>query len=207
MKKITFIFFLLIGVQVYSQKIFIETGKTASSFEYIDSNGVSLKNLQPTTNNYLGIGFKKQIFTQNLDLQCSLTYNSYGAKASDTAINKYFEWNTDYLGINIGLDYNLFKINKFIFYLKALTSMEFIVQGNQKINNSIYNIVGVEEFDNPAIFFKGGTGISYPINEKSAIYFQYVYGKSLALKDNSNSSSAELKINSNMIGIGILVTH
>lgn len=207
MKKITFLFFLLIGVQIYSQKFFIETGKTASSFEFTDSNGASLENLQSTTNNYIGVGFKKQIFTKSLDLQCSLTYNSYGAKGSDSALNNYFEWNTDYLGINIGLDYNLFKLNEFTFYLKAVTSMEFIVQGSQKINNDIYNIVGIEEFDNPAIFFKAGAGFSYPINEKSAIYFQYVYGKSLALKDNSNSSNAELKINSNMLGIGILVTH
>ncbi|SNR82244.1 outer membrane beta-barrel protein [Lutibacter flavus] len=205
MKKITLLFFLFLGITTFGQQIYIETGKTASSFEFKDSQGTSLENMQATTNNHLAVGFKSQVFTKNLNLSLGLTYNSYGSIASNQGLDNYYEWNTDYLGVNLGFDYNLFNVNKFTFYLKAATSVEFIVQGNQIINNQIFNIVGVQEFNSAAIFLKGGAGISYPVSEKSTLYLSYIYGKSLALKDNLNSNESELKIKSNMVGLGISV--
>lgn len=205
MKKITLLFFLFLGITTFGQQIYIETGKTASSFEFKDSQGASLENMQPITNNYLAVGFKTQVFTKNLNLSLGLTYNSYGSISSDQGLDNYYEWNTDYLGANVGFDYNLFNVKKFTFHLKAATSIEFIVQGNQIINNQIFNIVGVQEFNGAAIFLKGGAGFSYPISEKSTIYLNYLYGKSLALKDDLNSSDSELKIKSNMIGLGFSI--
>lgn len=204
MKKTTLLILLFIGTSSFAQQLFLETGKTASSFDFKNSQGSNLENLQAVSNSYVSVGFNTPISSNNLDLFISLVYNSYGAIGSDDALNNYYEWNTDYLGLNIGLNYNVFKINKFDFYLKAGASVEFIVQGTQTINNQVFNIVNVEEFDNPAIFLRGGAGISYPIAQNCSLYFQYVYGKSLALKDSNNSGSSELKIKSNMVGLGLI---
>ena len=78
-----------------------------------------------------------------------------------------------------------------------------MMQGTQRINGKVINIVGVEEFDNVAIFLKAGVAITLPISDKSSIYFKYMYGKSLGLKNDTNSGNSELKIGTNTAGLGL----
>lgn len=202
---IAIIFFLSVSSNVWSQHIFFEAGKTSSSFDFKNSLGVSLENLEATTQNYLGIGYKRPLFSENLLISLGIAHNSYGAIGSDPALNNFFEWDVDYLGLNLGLEFTLFKVEDFTFYIKANSALEFLIQGTQTINNQVFNLVGLEEFDNTAIFFRAGAGVTYPISQKASIYLQYLYGKSLALNDDSSSSQEELKINTNTIGIGIFI--
>jgi len=206
MKHITTtLFFLLLSLTISSQQLFVEAGKIASSFDFKNSQGTVLENLQATTQNYIGVGYKHTLFKEDLNISLGVTHNSYGAIGSDMALNNFFEWDVDYLGFNLGLDYALFNVEDLTFYIKGNTSVEFLIQGTQTINNQVFNLVGLEEFDNTAIFFRGGAGITYPVSQKAQMYLQYLYGKSLALNDDSGNSQEELKINTNTIGIGMLI--
>ena len=84
---------------------------------------------------------------------------------------------------------------------------EFMLQGTQTINNQVINLTDTEEFDDNAIFFRGGAGLSYPLTETSSVYLQYLYGQSLGMNDDNNGSTSqeELKINTHMVGIGIRI--
>ena len=206
MKKITILLVLLITTASFSQGLYAELGKVDSSFEFTNSDGEMLENLQHTTQNYVEAGYQRRIFTDGLNIGLGLSYNSYGATGSDESQNNYFEWDVDYLGIVLSLDYAVFNIDKLAFHLKATSSVEFLVQGTQKINNQVINLINVEEFDNKAIFFRGGAGLSYPLSDTVGLYAQYLYGQSLPMKDNRNASSnEELTIITHMIGIGIRI--
>lgn len=207
MKRFTYVFILLLSVSATAQSLYIETGKTDSSFEFTNSNGVELNNLQHVTKSYVEAGYRRNILTEGLNIGLGLSYNSYGAVGSDDALNNYFEYNVDYLGINFGFDYTIFHFENIGFYVKAGGSYEHLVQGTQIVNNSVRNLTNDgEEFDAGAIFYRGGAGFSFPLSEKTKIYAQYMYGQSLGLNDSSNSgSSEELKYITHMVGIGLQV--
>jgi len=205
MKKIILVFTLILGIASYGQELYIDVGRNASSFEFQNSQGVMLENLQATTKSFVGLGYKHRLFTEDLSITIGATYNSYGAIGSDITLNNSFEWDADYLGFQLGLEYNLFQIQNLSFYLRASTAAEFIIQGNQRVNNQVQNLVGLEEFDNTAIFFRFGGGLAYPVSESTKIRVHYQYGKSLALKDDSAGSNEELKIRSHQIGIGFVI--
>jgi hypothetical protein len=90
MKKITLLLFMCCVSTVFSQQIFVEGGKISSSFEFKNSQGVELENLQSTTSTYMGIGYNHRLFFDNLRLAVAVNYNSYGAIGSDATVNNYF---------------------------------------------------------------------------------------------------------------------
>ena len=73
------------------------------------------------------------------------------------------------------------------------------------INNQVYSLENVEEFDPFSFFFKGGAGITYPMSDKARVYIQYLYSTSNVMKDDSPSSLEQLKIRNHSIGAGVLV--
>ena len=78
MKRFIILFFLISTYHVSGQKIkilqdaiFVEYGKSISSFDYTNSSGVDLKNLQPMTKNYLRLGYNHDWYFSNKSvLQC-----------------------------------------------------------------------------------------------------------------------------------------
>lgn len=206
MKTRILLFFLTISLTSFSQEIFLEAGLTSSNFEFTNSQGNELENLNSVTKSYLSAGFSHSIFTEGLNASLGVSHNSYGSVGSDNVLGNFFEYDVDYLGINLGFDYDLFTWHNFTPFLKVNASYEFLLQGTQRLNNQVFDLKGVEEFDDAGFFFRGGLGLSYPISEKSSIYLLYTYGQSLDLEDKSPNSNEKLKIVMNNIGIGFTLT-
>jgi Outer membrane protein beta-barrel domain len=205
MKKITILLFLAISTSTLSQQIFLEAGKMSSNFEFENSSGNLLENLNPVTKNYISAGYAHRFFTDGLHINLGVSHNSYGSIGSDNALGNYFEYNVDYLGINLGFDYNIYTLYDFTFFLKTTASYEFLVQGTQTLNNQVFDLDGVEEFDDAGFFFRGGLGVSYPMTGHANVYLQYMYGQSLDLEDTTPNSNEKLQISMHMIGVGISV--
>ena len=198
--------FLATALSSFSQEVFLEGGLTTSNFEFTNSNGQELENLNSVRKGYLSVGFSHEISTEGLNVSVGASHNSYGSVGSDDVLGTFFEYDVDYLGINLGFDYELFTFYDFTPFLKVNASYEFLLQGTQRLNNQVFNLKGVEEFDDAGIFFRGGLGVSYPISEKSTIYVLYTYGQSLDLEDTSPNSNEKLKIYMNNIGIGFTLS-
>lgn len=202
MKKIT-LMLLLCAVSTISigQQLYVEGGKSSTSFEYKNSQGNSLENLQATTNSYMAVGYGNQLFTKKLHLNVGLDYASYGAIGSDTTLGNYMEWNVNYAGLNAGLAYNLFHIKKASVYVKGALSAGFFIQGTQTFNNSVIDLKNNDEFDTTLVSMQVGAGFSHPISDNLSFYMQYLYGKSSDMA----SGDAELKIASSKVGFGLLI--
>ncbi|WP_456422452.1 hypothetical protein [Lutibacter sp.] len=205
-KIIVFSIFLTVCMQAFSQQLVLETGKAITSFDYKNSQGNQLDNLQSTNQNYMYVGYRTKVFKDFIFASLGVNYSTYGAIGSDNVLNNYFEWETSYLGLNVGLDFRLFKIKKINFYVKSTFSSEFIIQGTQTLNNTVYDLVGADDFDQTNYFFKVGTFIDYPISKHMTLFFQYMGGKSKQLRSSvSNIDQEQLRLVSHNFGFGLFI--
>ena len=203
MKKILFLFAVLIvcTTAAKSQQFYINAGKTISTFDYKNSLGEELPNMQHAIYNSMGVGFRTEFFTPSLFMKFGASYNTYGAISSDDEVFNYFEWDLTYLGAVLGFDLNVVKFNAFTILLKASAAAEFMVQGTRTKNEEVINLVGVEDFDAPVFFYRGGIGAQYDFSERVAVFADYMYGKSTSFKKNPEIQ----KISSHNINLGILI--
>ncbi|MDO5968805.1 outer membrane beta-barrel protein [Flavivirga aquimarina] len=195
---------LISSISGFSQQFYMEYGTTVSSFDYKNSQGESLDNLLSQSKSYIGIGYRDNINSdKTLFLSIGASYAGYGAIGSDNRLDNYFEWDVSYLGLNAGLDIRLFQLRDFTFYAKGGIATEFLIRGNQTINNQVYNLVGEDEFNNTIFSLKGSFGVQYPISNNTAIFANYTYGKTVLL--NSGISAEKLNLNTHQFGIGFII--
>mgnify|MGYP000439218060 CR=1 FL=1 len=207
MKKITLALFLLVAAATFSQQIYIEAGKTISSFDYKNSQGERLDNLQATPHSFMTVGYRNQSIVRNLNVSFGVSYVGYGAIGSDDSVGNYMEWDVNYLEFNTGLDYELFKIKGSTFYLKGTTAIGFLAQGIQIINNRVINLKNEDDFDKIIFDLRGGFGFLQPISTNLSFYVQYMHGKSLMLKTGTTVTSDKevLRYVNDKVSFGLLI--
>jgi len=207
MKKITLVLLILAATSTFAQQIYIEGGKTLSSFDYKNSQGNRLDNLQATPHSFMTAGYRNQIFTKNLNLSLGLSYAGYGAIGSDDGVGNYFEWDVNYFEFITGLDYELFKIKKAKFYLKGTASAAFLLQGTQIVNNRVINLKNQDDFDQTVFDFRAGFGFLHPISNNLSLYAQYMHGRSLKLRQGTavTDDQETLRYVSDNVSFGLLI--
>lgn len=196
----------LFSFQANSQQLVLETGKAITGFDFENSQGNQLNNLQSTNQSYMYLGYRTKIFKDYIQVSLGANYSTYGVIGSDNDVNNYFEWEVSYIGLNLGLDFRLFKIKKFNFYIKGTFSSSFIIQGTQTLNNTVYELVGADDFDQTNYFFKAGAFIEYPISKNISFFVQYMGGKSKQLRDSVlNTDQEKLRLVSHNFGFGLFI--
>lgn len=185
----------------FSQRINIESGQSISNIAFEDRAGNKIANVAADANSYLKLGYSQSILTQGLNLNGLLCYNRYGATASDRILNNYYNWDLSYLGLNIGLGYDILKSGDFTFSVLGEASSEFLMQGKQTINNQVYKLQGEEDFDSPIYMFRGGMSIDYKVTNIISLYTAYTYGGGSPFKKTAN----KFNYNVHNIGVGIRI--
>ncbi|MEW4922979.1 hypothetical protein [Algibacter sp. 2305UL17-15] len=203
-KQLLIMLFFISSIYSYSQQLYMEYGSTISSFDYENSQGQPLDNLLSKSESYFGMGYRHTLNkAKTLFLNAGLSYNNYGAIGSESSVDNYFAWDVSYLGIKAGLDVKLFRLRDLIFFANGAVASEFMIRGNQTINNDVFNLVGEEEFNNNILFLRAGVSMQYPISNSTAIIAGYNYGKSVLI--NSGESAEKLKLNAHQFGIGFII--
>lgn len=203
-KKLLLGLAFLISISSFSQKIYMEYGSTISSFDYKNSNGDPLNNILSSSKSYFGAGYRQAINPQrNIFLNLGLSYNGYGAIGSESSVDNYFEWDVSYLGIKGGLELKFLELRDLSFFINGSVASEFLIRGNQTINNDVFNLVGEEEFNNNILFLRAGLRMQYPISSTAAIYLGYNYGKSVLI--NSGENAEKLNLIAHQFGIGFII--
>lgn len=201
---ITFTVVFFLSFSSLSQQLYFDFGTTVSAFDYENSQGRPLNNLLSKSKAFYGLGYRQSLnFTNTLFFSLGATYNTYGAIGSESSVDNYFEWDVSYLGGEAGLSIKLFQLRDLTFLANLSAAYEFLIRGNQTINNDVFNLVGEQEFNNSIFFMRGGIEMQYPISRSTAIYVGYTYGKSVLI---SNSDNAEkLTLNAHQFGIGFII--
>jgi len=209
------VFYFIYGI-INAQQFNIELGKLISNFDYTNSDGEKLDNLQGTTSNHFGVSFNMPIRRTKFYFLSGLAYNKYGASGSDIAVGNYYQWDVNYVSLSVGGGYEFFKLNTFLnyqnvntfqgftFYVQASGAIEFLVQGTQIINNATYNLIGVEQFDKPFVFAYGGIGVRYYATKTLSAYFQYTGGMSFSVfKSKEDDETLNYITHTFSLGVGI----
>lgn len=195
---------LCFSVSCFCQQLYFEFGTTVSSFDYENSQGQPLDNLLSKSKTYYGMGYRQRINTSNtLFLSLGASYNNFGAIGSEGSVDNYFEWDVSYLGLEAGLGIKLFQLRDLTFLANVSAAYEFLIRGNQTINNDVFNLVGEEEFNNTIFFLRAGVEMQYPISRSTAIFVGYTYGTSVLI--NSTENAEKLNLNAHQFGLGFII--
>ena len=184
MKKL-FLFLFLFSSKLNAQQAYLDIGKSTTKFIYDDSKGARLKNLEPTSHSYMAVGYRNRLFNaKKLKGLVGIRYSGYGAYGSDKTLGNIYKWDLNLIELNLGLEYKIMNIKRASLFVKEISTIEYVIQGTQTINNKIYNLKGIEEFNKPMFDFKLGIGFLQPLSEKVSFYVQYSAGTSLAGSNN-----------------------
>lgn len=207
MRIILTIIFIFVNLSAFGQEIFLEYGKTFASFDFTDSQGNQLENLQPISNQYLAVGYRQGIIFDNLYASGGLGLSSYGAIGSNDALGNFMEWDVNYIDFNGAVDYEIIKAGDFAFYAKGQLTIAFLVQGNQTINNQVINLKNVDEFNKTVLDTRLGGGFSYLIYRYLSVYVQYMYGKTWSpnVVTSFGGNLEDLRIASHNVGFGLRI--
>ena len=210
------IFYFIDGI-VNAQQFNIEFGKLISGFDYTNSDGEKLENLQGTTNNHFAVGFNMPIRRTKFYFLSNLAFNKYGALGSDAAVGNYYSWEVNYIGLGIGAGYEFFKLNTFLnyqnvntyqgftFFIQASSSFEYLMLGTQIINNQTYDLKGVEQFDKPFVFTNGALGVRYYATKTLSAYFTYSFGYGFPVAKSENDNEV-LKYITHTFSLGVSIS-
>jgi hypothetical protein len=203
-KYVILVFVLLFSFSCFCQHLYVELGSTISSFDYVNSQGKPLDNLLGKSKSYFGMGYRQAINNgKTLFLSLGATYNSYGAIGSENRLDTYFEWDVSYLGVKAGLGVKLFELRDLTFLANVSMATEFLIRGDQIINNDVFDLVGEEEFNNTVFFLRGGVEMQYPVSKSTAIFVSYTYGTSVLISSGENSE--KLNLIAHQFGIGFII--
>lgn len=208
MKTLLTILILSLGIAIHSsaQQLTVEIGRITSQFDYQTSAGVQHEQLYATVQNGYALGYRhplsksKRLFYAT----AGLNYNGYGATGNDSEYGNSYAWSTRYVGMKLGLDAELFHKNAFSALISVSGEPEMLVSGRQTINSTTYELKGVEQFDKPYLFARGGVGINYCLGSELAFTAKYTYGRGYAMK--ASADGEELKIIAHQVSIGLMLS-
>ncbi|MFS4468245.1 outer membrane beta-barrel protein [Maribacter sp. 2210JD10-5] len=203
-KKLLHVLFLF-TFYAQGQVIYVELGQSISQFDYENSVGGTLNNLQSGTNTFLGLGYKIPLKADKASIIIGGLWSNYSAIGGDTRTDSFFEWDVTYAGLNFGLDYKFARSKEFVFFIKVTTSAEYLLRGTQTVNNQVFGLNGEDEFDNFLVVPRLGIGVQYPLSNTAVLYAQYQYGISFPLVNGNPDDDEKLNIVTHNIGIGITI--
>ena len=202
--KSTYISFLIcafFACTLQSQELFLNTGKSVTTFKFRDVLNNDLNDLQSSNHSYIDIGYRGRLFTESINFIGGFGFHTYGAVGNDT-FNNFLSWEVTYVGINLGIDAELFTVNDFSFHLNATAGPEIMLQGTQTINNLVFDILNEEDFNTPFVFIRAGASFEYWVAENIGIFFQYRFGRGSQIKN--SDTGADLRYTSSDFGIGLV---
>lgn len=191
--------------EVNGQLMFVEIGQTFSSFDYQNSLGGTLENLQSKNASYLNAGYQVQLPGDKLNIIIGGVLTNYGAVGSDALLGNFFEWDITYAGIQTGISYYFARSKAFQFFVKPTVSLEYLVRGTQTLNNQVFDLKGEAEFSNLLLVPRIAVGMQYPISNKAALFLSYNFGRTYSLVNSGPEDNEKLNINTHNIGLGIVI--
>lgn len=198
--------FLLVstGCFVQAQELFLLTGKNFTTYNYKNSQGLANSNIRSAEGAayQLGMDFKfgKTADSDKLTYAVSVVYNQFNAVGGTSTDN--YSWKTNYLGVQNALNFTFIEIsNSFKVKTKLGVAASTIINGEQNINNVIYDISKHEEFS--GIFLQPNISIDFQYTITPNIKISGGYEFFSMVFNTSNSSAEELSFTNNQIHFGL----
>lgn len=196
-KLLILMVFVFSFIEMYSQEIYLQTGKNFTNYDYKSDTNTS-PNLQSGSGNYYEIGYIMSLNNDKLKYAVGLGLNEYNAIGGN-AINSY-SWNTQYLGVQNTFSIAFVKASGFEASANAGLGINTLIYGKQNINGQYLDLSSQKEFSGLWLAPKLGLQASYNVDNDIFLSLGYGYSKSFNL---TNSTAERLSFNNNQIQFGV----
>lgn len=206
MKKLIFtLLFTLTVSTVYSQEIYFLTGKNYTNYQlrYNGSETVNKLDKSGSGSSYeiglaLPIKVQRLAFDNNLDYIVGLNLNQFNASAGNQA--NLYEWETEYIGITNALKFSFVQTDHVDISIKGGFTTSTLLSGNQKINNSKFDLDNQKDFNGIIMSPLLGLQAKCNLSEYGYLSVGYNYSRSFSL---TNSTDKKLSFLNHQIVFGI----
>ena len=207
MKKfsLTVLFVLTAGL-MYSQSLYLNSGKNMTKYNFQTSNGENAPKLVSGSGNYYELGYETPLFKESqmvksLSYRGGVSLNQFNASGGDAATQ--VAWKTNYLGLQNTLGYCFLQTNK-VPGLKVFANLGLnlatIIQGDQIVNNVYYNLANNNEFKGLFLQPSAGLDLRYNVSDVFDLNLKYNFSRAY----NVTTTAAEnLSFTNNQIALGI----
>lgn len=195
--------FLITTCSIFSQEIYLKTGKNFTKYIYKDDRLQKSPNIQSGTGSFYEVGLQRPFINKKLFYEVGISLNEYNAIGGNSA-NSY-RWDTQYLGLHGGLSYSLLtsKTNlkkNFDLLIKTGLNGQTIIYGKQQLNGVYYDLLHQEEFKGIVLESSLGFTAKYLIASFGDIRLGYNFCQSINV---TNASQEKLSFNTNQIQLGV----
>jgi hypothetical protein len=198
MMRLLIIFFLILTNNIVkAQDLFFRTGLNHTTYNFEDQNRKKLQGLIPGIGLSYQLGAGVPLFQDWGKYEIGFTLDSFNASGGGSSDNFY--WNTTYGGIRNSVEF--YPIwGDLTLGIKANLGTSKIINGNQGLNNSKFDISKHPEFR--GILIQPGLGVSmfYRVFEQGLLSFQYDYSTS---KTFGKKTAETLTFQNNRILFGV----
>lgn len=201
MRPLLFASFLLLSTIGEAQQVNTQIGRVSTTFDYKDSEGQKLENLYSDIGFSYAVGYRMPLF-ERIFLNGDLIYNTYSTFGSDELYGNSYSWRSEYAGLSVGAEGEVWKKRSFTLLARLDVNPQMMTKGTQLINEQAYDLRGVEQFDKPMVFYRGGLGVNFCAETSLALSLKYMYGIGMGI--GSSQDTEDLKIRTGTISIGIL---
>lgn len=205
MKKTNLLFLILFLVgTTQAQEIYLFTGKNYTTFNLRnDGESANPFDKKGSGSSYeigvsIPIPITRLAFDNPLNYNLGLTLNQYNAEAG--TMSNLYEWKTEYVGIQNLIVYSFIKSNHFDLAVKGGFNFGTMLSGNQKINNSYYDLKSQKDFS--GVVFTPSLGVQAKCNLSEYGYLSLGYNY-LASTNLSNNTPKKLTLKTHQILFGI----
>lgn len=204
MKRVTLIAAILLSIgTAHAQQISAEIGRVYGGLSYKTSDGQELANVNSKGTSSFAIGYRLQL-SDIIYPVFQINYQNYYTYSSDEKYGNAYSWDTDYIGISLGIDAEVWKKEAFHLLISGALNPQFLTKGVQTINGQTHDLRGVEQFEYPFLFARGGAGVNYCLENNIALSLRYQYGYGFSM--GTDADGEELRLISHNISLGLLIS-
>jgi hypothetical protein len=206
MKKINLVLLLFIigNTAVDAQEVYFFTGKNYTTYDLKDQGQSTNTFTKKGEGSSYEIGLSIPIpvtrltFDNPLNYSVGLTLNQYNAEAGN--ITTIYDWKTEYVGIQNSINYSVVKSNHIDLTINGGLNFSTMISGNQKINNSKFDLFDYKEFTGVVFTPSLGLRTKCNLSEYGYLSLGYNYSGSFNL---TNDTQKKLTFRTHQVLFGI----
>ena len=206
MKKINLVLLLFIigNTAVDAQEVYFFTGKNYTAYDLKDQGQSANTFVKKGEGSSYEIGLSIPIpvtrltFDNPLNYSVGLTLNQYNAEAGN--ITTIYDWKTEYVGIQNSINYSVVKSNHIDLTINGGLNFSTMISGNQKINNSKFDLFDYKEFTGVVFTPSLGLRTKCNLSEYGYLSLGYNYSSSFNL---TNDTQKKLTFRTHQVLFGI----
>jgi hypothetical protein len=197
-RKLLILFFILSTGIANSQEMSLAIGTNFTRFNLRNPQTFIGTPLHSGSGSSYELAYLDTTAEKKLFYEIGIGINEYKALAG-TTVNTY-RWDTKSLSVRLGIEYELFYLNKF--QLRPQLGMNFstIVFGKQEINGAIFDIKNNADFSGIKLIPYLGLRAKYKVQDNTSVSVGYNY--SISFKP-TLTNKEYLTVKSNQIVLGL----